>query len=413
MKRGIYTCCSRHLSTGYPHLFAPMPLLFSTFPVNLLQQQIYIMLKTTLLLENLNTGISFALHGVSSRNPLPILLNFLIEAKDGEVVISSTDLEIGIQTKVPARVEKEGAVTVSAKTFTDIVSSISREKIELSEEGGVLVLTAKGTKTKLPTAPATDFPKLYEEKGQKRATIKKELFDKEVSKVVFSAATDSGRPALSGLLIERNDKEINLVATDGYRLSLKRNSAVKTTEKEEGRQLIIPARIIKEVVGSKNPGAELGIFISPSNNQALFEMGDNMVVGRLIEAEYPDYQRIIPQSFGTKAVFDRSMALNAVRSCSVIAREAANIVKMSIGKNSIFFSASASSAGENRVEIDAKTSGEENEIAFNSRYLLDFLSAQEEENISFEMTGPLNPGVFKIADDESYLHLIMPIRVAG
>lgn len=371
------------------------------------------MLKTTLLLENLNTGISFAHHGVSSRNPLPVLLNFLIEAKDGEVIISATDLEIGIQTKIPAKVEKEGAITVSAKTFADIVSSIDQEKVELTEEDSVLVLTAKGTKTKFPTAPAMDFPKLYEEKGQKRATINKDNFDNEISKVVFSAATDSGRPALSGVLIEQEGKETNYVATDGYRLSLKKNATVKMTGKEEGNRLIIPARIIKEIIGAIGAQTELDIFISPSSNQALFDMGDQVVVGRLIEAEYPDYQKIIPQSFETKAEFDRTLALSAVRSCSVIAREAANIVKMSIGKDTVSFSASASSAGENRVEIDAKVSGEENEIAFNSRYLLDFFSAQEEENISFEMTGPLNPGVFKVAGDDSYLHLIMPIRVAG
>lgn len=229
----------------------------------------------------------------------------------------------------------------------------------------------------------------------------------------FSAATDIGRPALSGVLIRKEEKGgLTIVATDGYRLSLKEEAASEKS-KDSTSSLLVPARIIKEVLGIRQGNGVIDLFTFETNNQALFEYEDTTIVGRLIEAEYPNYKKIIPDDFSTRAFFNRQEAQNAVRICSVFAREAANIVRMGIGSNKIKFSANAASVGENEVEIEAKTEGEENEIAFNARYLLDVFSNIDEDEMVFEMTGPLNPGVFRIEKDKKYLHLIMPIRVQG
>lgn len=370
------------------------------------------MLKTTALLENLKNGITLAYHGISSRSQLPILLNLLIEAKNGNIIISSTDLEIGIKVKIPAKIEGEGAITVGAKTFLDLITSIEQEKVELNVNEKTLELKGKGIRTAFPTASAEDFPKLYEEKGEKQAEFEREELNKEISRVVFCAAQDLGRPALSGVLIKNEGaKGLTLVATDGYRLSLKQGFAQKQTQNTKNQALIIPARVIKELVNIRQTEEDIKLFISEKNNQVLFEAGEVELIGRIIDAEYPDYEKIIPQDFSTSAVFDKTEAQNAVKACSVFAREAANIVSMAIGKDKIIFSAKASSVGENEVEIEAKTEGEENEISFNARYLLDFFGNVDSEEIVFEMTGPLNPGVFRLQGDKSYLHLIMPIRI--
>jgi DNA polymerase III subunit beta len=369
------------------------------------------MLKATVLIENLKEGITQTQHAISSRSPVPVLLNFLIEATDDNLIISATDLEIGIRVKIPAKVEGEGAITVPAKTFTDLISNVTQEKVGIEEKEGGLVLTASKLKTQFPTLSASEFPKLYEDKGEKQAEFTKKVFDNAISRVAFAAATDSTRPALSGVLVKREGKGITLVATDGYRLSLKKEIDVKDPIKSEGDSLLVSARVIKEVSGAKGDIKTIGLHTASSSNQILFDLGDTEIVGRLIEAEYPDYQKIIPQDLATKVEFDRAEALAAVRSCSVFAREAANIIKIAISKDKMVFSASASGAGENEVEIEAKTTGEENEIAFNARYLLDFLTNIDEETLTFEMTGPLNSGVFRVAGDNSYLHLIMPIRV--
>ena len=135
------------------------------------------------------------------------------------------------------------------------------------------------------------------------------------------------------------------------------------------------------------------------------------MVGRLIEAEFPNYQKIIPADHSTRVTLDRKDFLSAVKTCAVFARETANIIKLSIQKNKIVVSASAPSVGETTIEVDAVIEGEENEIAFNVRYVLEFLSNTDGEKIIFEMTGPLNSGVFKIEGEPNYLHIIMPIRV--
>ena len=143
------------------------------------------------------------------------------------------------------------------------------------------------------------------------------------------------------------------------------------------------------------------------------------MAGRLIEAEFPNYEKIIPSDFSTRVVTDREEFQKAVKTCSVFAREAANIVKLSLEKGSsskagkIVVSASAPSLGETSIDVEAVIEGEENEIAFNARYLLEFLGSVNPEKIIFEMTGPLTPGVFKLDDDKDFLHIIMPIRVQG
>jgi DNA polymerase-3 subunit beta len=155
------------------------------------------------------------------------------------------------------------------------------------------------------------------------------------------------------------------------------------------------------------------MYISQEHNQVLFEQGDTILLGRLIEAEFPNFAKIIPSDFSVSVSFDREELLKAVKICSVFARDSANIIKLSLAKDYITVSSGSSSVGENTVDVESVLSGEENEIAFNARYLLDFLGNIEEKELIFDMIGPLNPGVFKVKNDESFLHLIMPIRVQG
>ncbi len=376
-------------------------------------------MKVYLLSENLQKKILFVNHAISSRSQLPILLNFLMEADSGRFSVSATDLEIGITVDIPVKIEKNGKTTVSAKTFTELISTISSDKItlETSEEG--LSLTGEKTKTLFQTTPAEDFPRLYEEKGKQIITLKKEEMGKDFSKIVFAASPDSERPALSGVLIKEEKEGFLLVATDGYRLSLKKQ-ALKNVKKNpptggttEPISMLVPARVIRELIqmGKDTEEGEVRIYASKEKNQIIFSQGDTTLVGRLIEAEFPNYEKIIPTDFSTKTTFEREELQKAIKSGYVFARQTAGIIKLAIKKDRIIVSANAPSVGKNTIEVEAKTEGEENEIAFNARYLLDFLSNATGETISFEMTGPLNPGVFREIEDPSFIHLIMPIRV--
>lgn len=362
----------------------------------------------SLLSDNLSKKISFINHAVSSRPQLPILSNLLLEAKNGSLVISATDLEIGIITSVPASVEKEGKVTIPARNFVDLLSNIGSKKITLEKEGSVLKLKGEKVKASFPTSPPEEFPNLYTQKGVKYLTLIKEDVEKFIARISFCAAMDSGRPALSGILFEGSKTGINLVSTDSYRLSYQKTPL--KADKDLQKPVVIPARIIREMVFLKDDG-DLDFFVSSESNQIVISQGETILVGRLIDAEYPPYGKIIPTDFGTKTQFSREDLLSAIKICSVFARETANIIKLSVEKEKIVVSANDSVAGDDQVEVDAKTTGENNEIAFNAKYLVDVLSTLSEEELTFEMNGPLNPGVFRIKDDPSFLHLIMPIRV--
>ena len=376
-------------------------------------------MKVSLLLENLQKKVLYVNHAISTRAQLPVLLNFLIEAKKGKLSISATDLEIGVVVDVPAKIEKEGAITVPAKTFTELTGTIPLDKITFEVREDVLVLTGDKTTAVFQTTPAEEFPKLYEEKGKQILTLKKEAVSKDFSKVVFAASPDSERPALSGVLIKEDEDGFLLVATDGYRLSLKKQ-ALKNVKKnppaggtEDSISILVPSRVIRELIQMEKDeeDQDIAVYTSAEKNQIIFSSSDTTLIGRLIEAEFPSFEKIIPRDSSTKTVFQREDLQRAIKAGYVFARQTAGIIKISIKKNKIIVSANAPSVGQNTIEIDAKTTGEENDIAFNARYLLDFLSNTTSEEISFEMTGPLNPGVFREEEDPSFLHLIMPIRV--
>lgn len=377
-------------------------------------------MKVSFLSENINKKISFVSRAVSSRSPLPILLNLLLWAKKGKFSISATDLEIGTEANVPASIEEEGGVTVPARTLYELLGNIPKGKIVLYTKNNSLFFETDRIKTVFQTISSEEFPKIYDGKGDKIATIDNKTLVNDLPKVVLAAANDAGRPALSGVLMKKEEKGggFLMVATDGYRLSLKKGQgSEKQGEKKDQRSLLVPARLIRELISVKDWAGDVGVYSSPSNNQILFFLEDAVLAGRLIEAEFPNYEKIIPSDFSTRAVSDREEFQKAVKTCSIFAREAANIVKLSLEKGSsgkagkIVVWASAPSLGETSVEVDAVVEGEENEIAFNARYLLEFLGTVGSEKIIFEMTGPLSPGVFKLDDDKDFLHIIMPIRI--
>lgn len=368
-------------------------------------------MKVTFLTKNLQKKLSFLNHAVSQKSQLPILLNILLETADGKLKLSTTDLEVGIETTLTATVEEVGGTTIPARTFTELINSLSEDTITLQTKDATLEVISKKTKSVFPITAKEDFPKLYEEKGEKIAELADEAIQKDFSSVVFASSTDTTRPALSGVLVRKEAEGFLLVATDGFRLSLKHYKVVG--EASEDTSFIVPARVFKELLAIKEEDGSINMHVSQGSKQILFDHGETTLVGRLIEAEFPNFERIIPSDFSVSVEFDKEEMQKAVKICSIFARDAANIIKFALEKDHIIVSSQSASVGENTVKVDAKLSGEPNEIAFNARYLIDVFTNLEAKDVVFEMTGPLNPGVFKIKGDNSYLHLIMPIRVQG
>lgn len=364
-----------------------------------------------LLQENLTRALTRVSRVVPARPQIPVLQNIKLSAKKDGLEITATNMETTETVWVGGKVEKEGDVCVSARVLFEFVSSLPSETVHMITKEETIHVSCGGFQAKLPVVAASEFPPAptLDEKG--KGSIDKKNFEKSLSSVLFAAATDEGRPILTGVKMIVSAEETQMVATDGYRLSVKMVGGL--SEKLSGA--IIPARALSEVVrlaGEEKEEKIIRVGLA-GEKQVGFEIGETVLLTRLLDGEYPNFERIIPKTFTTRALIEKDPFLKAVRSAAIFVRDNANIVRMKVDKQKIVISANAPQVGENTVEIEAKIDGEGGEIAFNSRFLIDFLTNFFEEEFLFEMTGSLNSGVFKPAKDDSYLHIIMPVRVQG
>lgn len=366
-------------------------------------------MKIKILQENLLKTLVRTGRIISTKTQLPVLQNVLLKTENSLLRITATNLETTVSSLIPAKVEVEGGVCVSAKLFTELVTSLPQETIELGESDGVLSVMTQRTHAKIPTVAAAEFPPIAVAPEKGGVKIDAEALKKVLSTVLFAAATDEGRPLLTGVKIVQDKDGVLFVATDGYRLSLNRMGKGTIGAFD----LVVPARTMSEVhktLIEEKDAKSLSMY-QLGEGQLGFAIGDTWVVTRLIDGEYPPFSKIIPKTYATRAKVDRESLLKAVKSVSIFARDNANIIKLSVEKGVIRASANTPQVGQNTVETDADIEGEGGEIAFNSRFLLDLLNNITTEELLFEMTGSLNPGVFKMPGDESFLHIIMPVRV--
>jgi DNA polymerase-3 subunit beta len=370
-------------------------------------------MKLTVLQENLISGLLRVGHCVSTKPQLPVLGNVLFKTDKGRLKLSTTNLEIGINVWVGAKIEKEGAITIPARVLTEFVSSLSAGKIEVEVEGMTFKILSGPSEAKINGVSADEFPVVITEGVKKLADFEEALLVKIIDKVCFAAATDEGRPVLTGVLMVFNEKGIRAAATDGYRLS------VVDAEIGAGikRELILPAKMLMEVSRAikgegETEGGRVGMFLTEKDNQVVFRKDEVEVVSRLIEGRFPEFEKIVPDEKKTRVWWDREEFLRAVKTASIFARDSANIVRIKVDKKECLISANAEQVGENRCRVVGRVEGKEDEIAFNYKYLMDFLNTFDEEEVMFEMNGPLSPGVFK-SKKKGYLHIIMPVRVQG
>lgn len=351
---------------------------------------------------------------VSARGNLPVLNNVLIEADKEGVTLSATNLELGMRMAIGGKVTAEGAVTVPAKNLGEFAASLTGETASLETEGEKLTVKAgkfEGVFTGIAASEFPAMPKLgdKETKSQKMKTGRKTI-DEIAREVAYAAATDESRPVLTGIRFQVVGGEITVVATDGFRLSRKTISAGSLTNMED---LILPARTILEtarVLESEGVG-EMVMGVLKENNQVIFGAGKTEMISRVLEGNFPDVEKIIPKEHKTKMTADREELVRAIRAAAVFARESNNIVKLTVDSGRLTIRAAASQMGESEIEMEVESEGEGGEIAFNYRYITDFLNSVADERVSLKTNGGLAAGVWTAEKREDLLHLIMPVRV--
>lgn len=366
-------------------------------------------MKFTVLKENLNKALSIVGKSISTRPQLPILGNILIKAGEHSLTLSSTNLETGISYSLGAKIDTQGQTTVPGKLLTDFINSISADKIDFEVKDTTLTVKTPHTRSTFTTANPSDFPP-FPALGESKKVFPLGKLKEAVGRIVISASADETRPVLTGVKVEINSGKIALTATDGYRLS---KEQIETGDKEEELSVIIPAPSLMEMIriAMEVKAEEVGIYILENKNQIVFVLPDVMIYTRMIDGEYPNIERIIPAGFKTRVVIEKDSFFQSVKTASLFARGAANIIKVKIAKDGLHLSANTPQLGENEDFVEAKVDGEEMEIAFNYRFLLDLLNIFPDDNVVLETSGALSPGLFKTEKPSSFLHIIMPVRV--
>jgi len=369
-----------------------------------------------ILQEDLANALSIVSRFVSSRPQLPVLANILFSArKDNKLLLAATNLEIGIQFLLDAKVKNPGNLALPAKDINEFVSYLSPGKIHFSSSNDFKAsLTSVSGKSLFSGMNADEFPKMPVADKDLTVNLPKDGIKECFDKVGFAAASDDTRPVLAAINWQFNKNGYRMVATDGYRLSLKDidNVSVKLKSKDDSLKFLIPSRSLAEAVRlAKND--EIRVGLTTDGNQVIFLMDEVQLSSRLIEGDYPDYKKILPEEIKTNVTLNKDELLQAIKIASVFARNSGNIVKFNVKSGKVIISANAAGIGENKTEVAAKVKGIELEIAFNYRFLIDFLLSipEEEKEVQIELTESLAPGVFKIPSDSLWLHLIMPVRV--
>lgn len=364
-------------------------------------------MKIEILQEQLLSGLSIVSRAVASRAQLPVLSHILIEAKNEGIILSATDLEIGIKVKVGAKVMESGVVAVPAKMFGEFLSSLNPGKVTLKMEKESLVLSAPGYSGKFQTIGADEFPAITEVgKETELCTLEASALSKVVERVVFASAKDSLRPVLTGVLWEIDKKKIRLVATDGFRLAVEELS-IET--KSEQISLLVPSRVVMEVVKLAGDGS-VTVGHLPKTNQIYFLVGETLVVSQLLAGNFPDYGKILPKEFTTEITVSKDELLQAVKATHIFARDNSNMVKWQVEKGNLVLLSNSPERGECRVEVPVKLDGDPLEIIFNAKYVLDYLSIVEGPDLWVGMGTRLSPGMIKDLKRENGQYVVMPIN---
>ncbi len=368
---------------------------------------------------------------VERKNTIPILANVLMEAKGDEVRFLATDLEVGLRSQCVASVAKSGSLTLPAKKFYEIVKSLPETDIRIAEDKGGVKVAADRFDSRMQTLPREDFPTLPEGGGAPSATLPRSGLKEMVAKTQFAITGEDTRYFLNGALFVLYPESMSLVATDGHRLALvrvPRNG--KTDERSAGaaakrdRGAASEGHDVEEVraILPKKTLGELGRLLAEGDgdiryergeNHLFFDVGGRMLISRMIDGQFPAYERVIPKGNDKHIEFERDRLTNAVKRVALLSNERSRAVKFQIDRGKVDVTSSSPDLGEAHETLPVDYSGEAMQICFNAQYVLDFLSAVATDVVSLELKDEVSQAVMKPvgAEGYEYTYVIMPMRV--
>lgn len=365
-------------------------------------------MKLVLIKESFLKALQILQPVVSAQATSPILLNVLIEAEDDGIHVVATDMEIKIDIEVEGKVIEKGKTTIQAKRIAGIVRELPDQQLEIeTDERHVCSINCSSTEYKIYGISAEDFPMMENIKSENVYLLEKEILREMLKKVVYAAASsfEESKKILNGVFFSFKEGKLTLVATDGRRLALVENDIEIPGNAE--KDVVLPTKAVNELIHILEGKGNIKIQLT--DNMASFQTEKTILVSKLIEGIYPNYRQVIPSECEHHVTLERETFLSAIRRVSLLTTERSNSIKLTFRKNQLKISAVTQDIGEARETMAIKYADKETALAFNPEYIIDPLRNLTSDEIFFEMTDNVSPGVIK--SNIPFLYVIMPQRL--
>ena len=369
------------------------------------------MLKASCPQGALHEVLQVVSRGVSGRSTQPVQNHIHLSDQDGKLRLVATDLEyLSMDAAVPAQITESGAVTVPGRIFNEIIASLPDEEVELeAEQAGELTIRCGKSRYSVRGLPAADFQMFPEFAPEVEFTLPEGDLHGVLAQTIFACASDETRPVLTGALFAIAPDMVTVVATDMYRLALRQLAC--TTGVEAERKVIVSARILGELGRLLSENSKDPVSIKLTQRVVYFEIGNIKLASRLIEGEFPNYPKVVPEKHDKVVTASVEALERALRRALIVARDDSYRVLLEADQEQLRISSKAPDVGSVEEQVAIKLDGEPLEIAFNARFILDLLEVLGTPEVNIEFTGSLNPGTLKPAGSEDYLYVLMPMQI--
>ena len=366
--------------------------------------------------EDLLNGIRIVERATVIKGLQPVLANVLIETvSNNQVKLTATDFDLSITTLINAQIEEEGKFTLPAKKLGDIISRLQDELVKIEFNGAVATITCKKSKFDIIGISASEFPQVEENiSSEDSIEIESKPFIKAIRQVVSAAAGYETNNMLSGVVCEVNKNILEMAATDGNRLARVRE-VIKSgaVDEEKPFEMLISSKVLSELSKIALLVESENIKICKEAKKVVITINNTKMITKLMQGQFPKYNQLIPQTFTKEAVIDKFSLTSALERVSVMVNEKNSIVKFEFADNQLKLSGDSPDSGNSLDIIDVKYSNEPLTIAFNYKFILEFLKIVESEEIAMKLNSTLSATVFVPHADEDYIYLIMPVQIRG
>jgi DNA polymerase-3 subunit beta len=359
---------------------------------------------------------------VERKNTIPILANVLLDANGTEVRMLATDLEVGLRSKCTATIAKSGSLTLPAKKLYEIIKALPETDVRIEEDRGGVKVAADRFESRMQTLPREDFPTLPDATGTVSATLGRDALRQMISKTQFAITGEDTRYFLNGALFLLRPDTMGLVSTDGHRLAhitvphdgdTAKGKASKGDATADENRVILPRKTLLELGRLLGEGGEGDIQYERGENHLFFQVGDRLLISRMIDGQFPAFERVIPKNNDKHVEFDRDRLTSAVKRVALLSNERSRAVKFQIDKGKVEIASSSPEFGEAKEALMVDYGAAPVTICFNAQYVLDFLGVVETDTISLDFKDEMSQAVLKPLGGEGYdyTYVIMPMRI--